>query len=100
MPGAANSYSNITMISPPVNCGLVQQFNRVKRVFDAALDTKIAPAPLGWNMKSVPGKKNCKIRYSYTNKNAQSPSSPTSNRNSFSAVVMTKSRLERFIKPI
>ena len=55
MPGEANSYNDIRMRSPPVKCGLMQRFK--KRVFDASLDTKTAPAPLGWNMKSVTGEK-------------------------------------------
>ena len=29
-----------------------------ERVFDAALDIKTEPAPLDWNIKSVPGKRN------------------------------------------
>ena len=47
--------------SPPVKCGLVQQFSRPNILFDAVLDTKTAPAPLSWTMISVPGKRNSKI---------------------------------------
>ena len=63
--------------SPLVKCGLVQQFNRPKRVFDVSLNTKAEPAPLDWNTKSVPGKRNSKIRI----RMPRPPSSPTSNRN-------------------